>query len=803
MTLRINALGVRPSLVPVRSFAALLLLSISACGGGDGPSPTGPGDPQSPVAARIDLTPTSDTLVYGAVLTLQASVFDQNGTRITNAQVSWTSNASMVISVDGEGRVEARGVGEAVIRATSGQASASAALLVEAKEYLVTTAKPQMVPLEHAAISLPMEVSALSQSTIPGTLGEEDAEFAVLGPRTVGFLVPDVTPGTLDARVQVTANEVATFSFQVLAAPVVGSPDEVIDAEAASAQTVLDALAAGATADSTALAAARDALASFQARVAAMSAEERLDLARLVTANPDLFEIVPVQAGSPARGPAEEHTPEDLARFAAAIDELIQRQMRPRGFADWCRKSAYKKPACQAAVEFVMAGGTVELAEAKSGLLDWLKNRIRKAVTREEGQPSNPFKTRYTSMGVRGAPSSRDESGPVPAEAAELLLEGTTYGIELDLETRTPTADDASGGALAPLGTAGDQFNGAWTDWDGFLQAFQDFLAAAYGLGGSAPTWLSPPLIEIRTAGGATLGLGAVSDEQVACTPDSVEGVFVVTCTTTALTDRDFTLAVHYTTPWESVTYEVPATIRPVHVLSHVSGDGQEGPRETPLSEPLVVAVRDITGAPVAGGTVRWAVTAGDGAISAAESTTGADGLTQVTWTLGTEGAQTAEATAFGPDGAAMTGSPVAFTADVALSTYVGTFDYSGVESQMTVEGISCTWQGTAAGTVRVVETASDSVSIQVSGTGDWPEGQSNTEGVTCLAETVTIAAEVRAELVNGSFSVTQDGWTLSGTISGNTVTGTLSLNSSETDGEGYSYTESGQGSFTATRIEP
>lgn len=71
------------------------------------------------------------------------------------------------------------------------------------------------------------------------------------------------------------------------------------------------------------------------------------------------------------------------------------------------------------------------------------------------------------------------------------------------------------------------------------------------------------------------------------------------------------------------------------------SGDGQVGPPNTPLPEPLVVQITDATGAPLEGLTVDFAIGSspdGGGALSATTSVTDADGLASVSLTLGEAG---------------------------------------------------------------------------------------------------------------------------------------------------------------------
>jgi hypothetical protein len=81
--------------------------------------------------------------------------------------------------------------------------------------------------------------------------------------------------------------------------------------------------------------------------------------------------------------------------------------------------------------------------------------------------------------------------------------------------------------------------------------------------------------------------------------------------------------------------------------LAIVAGDAQTGTVGEPLGTDPAVVVRDQFGDPMGGVTVTWA--AGTGSVSAATSTTNAQGVAAIAWTLGTAaGAQTLTAQAAG-----------------------------------------------------------------------------------------------------------------------------------------------------------
>jgi plastocyanin len=92
--------------------------------------------------------------------------------------------------------------------------------------------------------------------------------------------------------------------------------------------------------------------------------------------------------------------------------------------------------------------------------------------------------------------------------------------------------------------------------------------------------------------------------------------------------------------------------------IAKTSGDGQEGRVGQTLVDPLEVTVTD-GGAPAAGETVTWSVTAGGGVLDLTSVATDADGHATASWTLGPlAGPQAAQASLAGA-----AGSPLIFTA--------------------------------------------------------------------------------------------------------------------------------------------
>ena len=86
------------------------------------------------------------------------------------------------------------------------------------------------------------------------------------------------------------------------------------------------------------------------------------------------------------------------------------------------------------------------------------------------------------------------------------------------------------------------------------------------------------------------------------------------------------------------VDFSATATVGPPATISKVSGDAQAGTIGQPLSQPLVVRVRDQFGNDVPNVNVRWSATSGGGSLSPAAGATDAAGTASASWTLGNTG---------------------------------------------------------------------------------------------------------------------------------------------------------------------
>jgi hypothetical protein len=125
--------------------------------------------------------------------------------------------------------------------------------------------------------------------------------------------------------------------------------------------------------------------------------------------------------------------------------------------------------------------------------------------------------------------------------------------------------------------------------------------------------------------------------------------------------------------PTAITSFTLNAVSENANGISLVSGDQQTAAVNASLAQPLVVQVADAFGNPIAGTTVTWTIEGG-GSVSEASTTTGDDGLTSVTRTLGgTAGSQYTLASVEG-----LAGSPVTFTHTATAGSASGVTIVSG-----------------------------------------------------------------------------------------------------------------------------
>jgi hypothetical protein len=109
----------------------------------------------------------------------------------------------------------------------------------------------------------------------------------------------------------------------------------------------------------------------------------------------------------------------------------------------------------------------------------------------------------------------------------------------------------------------------------------------------------------------------------------------------------------------KSVSFQADALAGDPDTVRAAGPTTQPGRRGEPLGDSLSVMVVDRYGNPVGGAQVEWKPADGDGQVSQESALTGPDGISSVTWTLGSQiGVQRVEAKV-----GDASGSPVSFTA--------------------------------------------------------------------------------------------------------------------------------------------
>jgi hypothetical protein len=537
--------------VPVRRLLApVLVVAVGAACGDAG----GPAEPSPTVAATVAVTPAQDTLAFGEQTTLQAVAYDESGAVVQGAQFSWQSSAPGVVFVDASGRVEARGVGTGRVTASVGQAEGSADLAVEPARMALAASALEAPAYRIVTLELPeaVPVPATATAKVDGEIGGETVAFTVAG-RTLDFVAPALPAGTHEGSVPFSENVTGTFTFTALPAPSVTAPDAVASELVTKVEEQLATLTAGPAA-----AAAQQALEVFEARFAALSAAERMRAAGIIAANPDAFAVAaPPSAAFAVSGALAgrdglatvQQLPETVGKVTSHVEDAM-------GIARTCTGTG-RDEVC------VVSAASAATTQTNLSLVDELINEAKAAVRSmivSDPEKRQPKATKYTTFGVRGVridglaslATSQDEG---------LLNAGTRYALELDVDFRTPTAEEAARAPLTPLGAALDELNDLWHAAGALFGDVSSTLSADVGLEGGPPALPSPPEVSAGTIPGEYLSLAAVSNPAVVCESAHEEGQFVLSCTTEATEPQQAVLQVSYASPLSSATYDLPVTV--------------------------------------------------------------------------------------------------------------------------------------------------------------------------------------------------------------------------------------------------
>ena len=124
-------------------------------------------------ATEVTLDATEKEVLVGEIFTLVATVAPDN---TTDKTVVWSSSDENVVTVDGEGNVEAVGVGEATVTATCGSTTGSCAVTVKPIEATEVIVEPsEIVAVEGETVQLTATVlpDNTTDKTVVWTSGDE------------------------------------------------------------------------------------------------------------------------------------------------------------------------------------------------------------------------------------------------------------------------------------------------------------------------------------------------------------------------------------------------------------------------------------------------------------------------------------------------------------------------------------------------------------------------------------------------------------------------------------------------------
>jgi uncharacterized protein YjdB len=214
----------------------LALITVSAALVGCGPTP-----------AKIEITPRKVTInTLKDKPTLAALVLDDQGTKIADAQVAWTSSDPAVVEVSAAGELTAKASGKAEVTAAVGELKEIVPVVVQ----IVSSIKPATDELALLTGETKQVVAELLDET--GTPCKGEVEWTG-GDRAVATVTADgtvtaVAPGSATLKVsgfELTAEVKVTVTAPVAASLEAGQPSLELAAGAIGTVTVSARNAAG------------------------------------------------------------------------------------------------------------------------------------------------------------------------------------------------------------------------------------------------------------------------------------------------------------------------------------------------------------------------------------------------------------------------------------------------------------------------------------------------------------------------------------------------------------------------------
>jgi hypothetical protein len=146
------------------------MIGISGCGGDDSTGST-------PPVATVTVAPNPASVAEEATVQLSATLKDANGNTLTGRSITWSSDATSVATVDGNGLVTGVAAGSATVTATSETKTGASALTVTA-----ANSEQPIQPGESGFLFTTIDLGALAQSSgVQQASRRPDADFSRIG----------------------------------------------------------------------------------------------------------------------------------------------------------------------------------------------------------------------------------------------------------------------------------------------------------------------------------------------------------------------------------------------------------------------------------------------------------------------------------------------------------------------------------------------------------------------------------------------------------------------------------------------
>ena len=602
----VSALIVRPSIRSCLSTTSLIVLA--ACGDSSSPAgPTGPTGSTPAVVASVELTPGSSTLsALGATQQFSATAKAADGSTISGKTFTWMSTNDSVVTVSASGLATAIANGSATVRATTDGITGAASLTVSQQVASVT-------------VTLTRDTITALGSTSQFTATARDANDSTVAGKTATWISSDTSVATVNSDGLATAKANGSTTISATTDSITGAEALTVAQRGAVVEVTLTKGTLTALGDTTlGIAMANDANGNPVPNAVTWSSSD------VAVASVDQQGVVTAVANG---GVTIAASVDDVSGSVVLAVNQVASQM-----------VITAQPGGALAGQAFTTQPVVELRDTRNNLV---VNDTATAVTAVIASGGGTLEGTATVTAASGRITYTNLTlrGTVGGRTLSFTATGVASATS-DTVTLAPGAPSALTITTQPGGaTAGQPFTTQpimeVRDLDGNLVSSDDATEVTATIASGGGT------LQGSATATAVAGVATYTDLGVGGTVGNRTMSFAATGLTAATSD---TLAL---------------ASGPASQISLSGGDNQTALAATTLTTAFAVEVADAFANGVANVDVGWSVTTGSGTLSAATSTTDADGVASVTYTLG--GSAATETVAASVTN--LTGSPIAFTA--------------------------------------------------------------------------------------------------------------------------------------------